>query len=204
MAGPTARKSCKSLHYRRCGRCGRYFAVFTWDVVLPCRDHPIDQGPLEDAAPELEVSATLVPDRDKTRLLGTQPREQGPLVRHSVEGAPRAGTSRGSRTRTYRKRAGPSGVPPPYGFSIPTDPRLTVGVPVGSGRTKTRVPASTGTNSEVAEMIGSIFTELSVRCIGGHDLPGLSFLPVHHTPRHRIVLNEHHDGFGDLFGPKQN
>jgi hypothetical protein len=31
---PPARKSCKTLHYGRCGRCGRYFETFVRDTVL--------------------------------------------------------------------------------------------------------------------------------------------------------------------------
>ena len=43
--------------------------------------------PLEDAAPDLEGSATLVPDRDQARLLGKQPGQQGPPTVHPMVGA---------------------------------------------------------------------------------------------------------------------
>src|SRR5215207_10113843 len=47
-------------------------------------------------------------------------------------------------------------------------------------------------------------TDTNVGDVERHDLPGLSFLPDHHSPGHRIVLDKHHDGFGDLLGLKQN
>jgi hypothetical protein len=35
MAGLTARKSCKTLHYGWRGRCGRYFTALIRYVLLP-------------------------------------------------------------------------------------------------------------------------------------------------------------------------
>src|SRR5215203_1677951 len=58
--------------------------------------------------------------------------------------------------------------------------------------------------------LGSKATGMSARTdtnVGGverHDLPGLSFLPDHHSPGHRLVLDKHHDSFGDLLWLKQN
>src|SRR5918994_7725178 len=59
-------------------------------------------------------------------------------------GKSRARSSRCPRTRTYGRRAGTSGASPRYRFAIPTDPRLTVGLRVGSDRTATRAPRRAG------------------------------------------------------------
>src|SRR5215208_2247437 len=64
--------------------------------------------------------------------------------------------------------------------------------------------SSTATNAEVAEMMKACSPSFSVLCIGRHDLPGLSFLPDHHSPCHRLVLDKHHDSSCYLLRLKQN
>jgi hypothetical protein len=45
----TARKSCKTLHYGRCGRCGRYFPEFIENIALCFLGVLTDRGPFKAA-----------------------------------------------------------------------------------------------------------------------------------------------------------
>src|SRR5215218_5323620 len=67
-----------------------------------------------------------------------------------------------------------------------------------------RKKVSVSTVASAATKEAALKAISSIRCIGRHDLPGLSFLPDHHSPGHRLVLDKHHDGFGDLLWLKQN
>jgi hypothetical protein len=49
IAVSTARKSCKSLHSWRCGRCGRYFATLIEYIALFFRGLLPDRGPSKAA-----------------------------------------------------------------------------------------------------------------------------------------------------------
>src|SRR5215212_8491968 len=88
----------------------------------------------------------------------------------------RARTSRGPRTRTYGRRAGSSGAaPPPYGFAILTDGRLTVGLRwdravrlLGRHGGQARLPFEHGA-ALAAEGVGG---EHGVDEHGGMDLEG--------------------------------